>query len=68
MRVSDFKRGDVVEMSPEGRRTWGRGKWVTGVVVGFTRDREGIRVLRDGHKHAESFHPMFWRKATPTVQ
>jgi hypothetical protein len=67
-----FEKGDKVELTEEGQRvTPGRprrhlGKQIqtgnTGVVVGFCRDPQAIRVVRDGSASPEAYHIDFWKK------
>jgi len=56
-----FKIGDSVQASAEGRRALSMTS-MTGVVVGFGRTPELVRVKRDGLKTPYTFHERFWEK------
>ncbi len=66
----DFEIGQRVEMTEYGverlvrNTTKHRGASVTtGVIVGFGKKRDTIRVLRDEHVCPDSYHPAFWQQA-----
>ena len=57
-----FHVGDRVTFSAVGHERLGSlRKAYTGVVVGFTRDPEIVRIQRKDYKHPESFHESFWQ-------
>lgn len=62
-----FKTGKRVRITAEGRVYLipppGRPLDDSGRVVGYGRRHNVVRVLRDGHRCAESFHMDFWSPA-----
>jgi len=61
-------RGTRVVMSKAGRKhlikpwTVESGRVAKGVFVGYTNDGRCWRILRDGHKGTDVYHPSFWSR------
>lgn len=63
---SRFQVGDLVTYSERGKAAFAHAKNRSdmGIVAGFSREPEIVRVLRDGHKTPEAYHESFWQLRT----
>lgn len=59
-----MKIGDRVQMTREAIQQQLDGRYFRrlGVIVGYSRDKQFIRVLRDGDISANTWSPRLWRK------
>ncbi len=58
-----FEIGQRVKLSDDGIQLFaGRVRGGIGVVVGFGRKPELVRILREGRKQPETYHEKFWKQ------
>lgn len=60
--MSDLYIGDKVELSTEGLKAFPDKKRKTGVIVGFGRKPNIIRIKYTGKEYEQSYHSIFWSK------